>query len=75
MNLTTAPVAPKIPQGRLYDGSPIPFGKFRGSKMTNVPLDYLRWFVENCHTSKWHAAITDYMAAKEPFDERGPAGT
>jgi len=31
----------------MTDSDPMPFGKFRGEKMANVPPSYLKWLWEN----------------------------
>jgi uncharacterized protein (DUF3820 family) len=30
----------------LYDDSPMPFGKYKGDKMENVPASYLIWLYD-----------------------------
>ena len=39
----------------MTDNSPMPFGKYKGSKMINVPADYLLHLYENrkCYGSVW----------------------
>lgn len=32
---------------QLTDESPMPFGKFKGEKMANVPASYLMWLYDN----------------------------
>lgn len=37
---------------KLTDDSPMPFGKFKGEKMANVPASYLLWIYDNDKCSK-----------------------
>lgn len=37
---------------KLTDESPMPFGKYAGAKMANVPADYLIWLYDNGKTSE-----------------------
>lgn len=32
---------------KLNDNSPMPWGKYKGEKMANVPASYLIWLLEN----------------------------
>jgi uncharacterized protein (DUF3820 family) len=32
---------------KLTDSSPMPFGRYRGEKMANVPARYLMWLYDN----------------------------
>ena len=32
----------------MNDDSIMPFGKYRGQKMANVPVNYLHWLWNNC---------------------------
>jgi uncharacterized protein (DUF3820 family) len=36
-----------MPQKKLEDSDLMPFGKYKGSKMIDVPADYLLWYLEN----------------------------
>lgn len=36
---------------KLTDESPMPYGKHRGTKMGNVPADYLIWLFDNNKTT------------------------
>jgi len=38
--------------GKLTDESPMPWGKYKGDKMIDVPAYYLMWLYENKHYSK-----------------------
>lgn len=43
----------------MTDNSLMPFGKYRGEKMANVPADYLIWIFEN---NKCTPAVAKYIA-------------
>ena len=51
-NQTLFPVKP------LTDTSPMPFGKFKGDKMENVPAKYLLWLYNN---NKCFGQVKDYI--------------
>ncbi len=51
-NQTLFPVKP------LTDTSPMPFGKFKGDKMENVPAKYLLWLYNN---NKCFGLVKDYI--------------
>lgn len=40
------------------DNSTIPFGKYKGTKMANVPADYLLYLLEN---RKCYGSVRDYI--------------
>ena len=42
----------------LDDNSPMPFGKYRGKKMIDVPASYLLWLYENGNT---FGEMKDYL--------------
>lgn len=42
----------------LNDNSPMPFGKYKGVKMANVPASYLLWLYDN---DKCTQEIRDYV--------------
>ena len=42
----------------LNDNSPMPWGKYKGEKMANVPADYLIWLLEN---NKCNKEVKDYI--------------
>lgn len=44
---------------KIDDNSTMPFGKYKGEKMANVPPDYLIWLYEN---GKCYGDIKDYIA-------------
>jgi uncharacterized protein (DUF3820 family) len=44
---------------KIDDNSIMPFGKYKGEKMANVPPDYLIWLYEN---GKCYGDIKDYIA-------------
>lgn len=43
---------------KLTDDSLMPFGKYKGEQMADVPADYLLWLHENCKCSK---DVQDYI--------------
>lgn len=45
----------------------IPFGKFRGTPITNIPSDYLNWLSKQTNTDLNYWATL----AKEELDKRG----
>lgn len=45
--------------GQLSDNSLMPFGKYRGEKMANVPPEYLLWIFEN---NKCTPDVAKYIA-------------
>lgn len=42
----------------MTDNSTMPFGKYKGQKMANVPGDYLLWLYEN---NKCYGEVKDYI--------------
>lgn len=44
----------------LTDDDPMPFGKYRGKKMEEVPADYLDWLHGQTWIAEW-PAILDYI--------------
>jgi uncharacterized protein (DUF3820 family) len=42
----------------LNDNSPMPFGKYKGEKMANVPADYLMWLYNEIKCNK---DVRDYI--------------
>lgn len=42
----------------LYDNSPMPWGKYKGEKMANVPASYLLWLYDN---KKCNKEILEYI--------------
>jgi uncharacterized protein (DUF3820 family) len=44
---------------KIDDNSIMPFGKYKGEKMANVPPDYLIWLYEN---GKCYGDIKQYIA-------------
>lgn len=44
----------------LTDESPMPFGKYSGQKMCNVPADYLSWLAEQDWIDEW-PNVEDYI--------------
>ena len=43
---------------KLGDESPMPFGKYKGEKMANVPASYLMWLYDN---NKCNAEVKEYI--------------
>ena len=50
-------------QNNIDDNSIMPFGKYKGEKMANVPSEYLIWLYEN---SKVYGGVKEYI--KENLD-------
>lgn len=50
--------------GKLTDNDPMPYGKWIGHKMANVPPDYLLWLLEN---DKCSAAVKMYVEENKAF--------
>lgn len=46
---------------QLTDDSPMPFGKFQGQKMINVPGHYLLWIRDNMKRSSGTKHVFDYI--------------
>lgn len=47
---------------RLTDDSPMPYGKYKGVKMANVPNNYLRYLLESGRfTGKDGILVKDYI--------------
>ena len=44
-------------QRQLDDNSSMPFGAHKGKKMLDVPMPYLRWFLEQDWAQKWPAVV------------------
>jgi uncharacterized protein (DUF3820 family) len=42
----------------MTDNDKMPFGKYKGEKMANIPPDYLIWLYEN---NKCYGAVEDYI--------------
>lgn len=42
----------------LHDKSPMPFGKFKGMAMEDVPAPYLMWLL---NYNKCHGALKEYI--------------
>jgi len=42
----------------LYDNSPMPFGKYQGEKMANVPASYLMWLYNE---NKCNKEVREYI--------------
>lgn len=42
----------------LHDDSPMPFGKYKGDKMANVPASYLMWLYDE---NKCNKEVRDYI--------------
>ena len=44
------------------DDSEMPFGKYKGEKMANVPAEYLIWLLDN---GKCHGPVYEYIKDNE----------
>lgn len=47
----------------LFDNSPMPYGKYKGTKMANVPASYLLWLYDN---SKCDRDVKNYITDNIP---------
>ena len=59
----------------LTDNSPMPFGKYKGTAMENVPADYLIWLHDNgkCNTEvKMYIVDNMDVLKKEIKNEKQP---
>ncbi len=54
---------PTLFEKPLLDTSPMPFGKYKGDKMENVPASYLLWLYDN---NKCNNQVQDYI--KDNYD-------
>ena len=45
----------------LTDESKMPFGKFKGAPMVNVPADYLHWLWHNGKSADMQCPVADYI--------------
>lgn len=43
------------------DNSIMPFGKYKGQKLANVPADYLIWLKENNKRNVGNSEVMDYI--------------
>ena len=50
----------KKPQPADFGDTKMPFGKWRGLKLSKIPIDYMVWFVNNCS----HGDIVPYFIEK-----------
>jgi uncharacterized protein (DUF3820 family) len=55
---TTIEFAEEKPKEVFTDETPMPFGKYKGIKMANVPASYLLWLYDN---NKCYGALKDYI--------------
>jgi hypothetical protein len=46
---------------KLDDNSPMPWGKFQGTKLVNVPADYLIWIKDNMKRTISNQNVFDYI--------------
>lgn len=46
---------------KLKDTDPMPFGKYKGTAMANVPAGYLIWFKENGYKNPSNTAVFKYI--------------
>ncbi|RUP39785.1 MAG: hypothetical protein EKK63_09105 [Acinetobacter sp.] len=49
-----------IPTAPFTDNTPMPFGRYRGKAMVNVPAQYLLWLYNN---GCGHAGVRNYIIA------------
>lgn len=61
---------------RLTDEDPMPFGKYKGEKMTNVPAEYLLWlYNEDIKPGSVRDYIEDNLdAIRSEVEYKGNAG-
>lgn len=45
----------------LDDTSPMPFGKYKGMPMSDVPASYLHWFWVNGGDQDYRSSVSDYI--------------
>jgi ribonuclease HI len=57
----------------LVDADPMPFGRYKGRPLKDVPDDYLRWLFENGLRND-HRPIGDYVRARNTPDQLSPDG-
>lgn len=50
-----------LPSGALNDLSPMPFGKFRGKPMQDVPADYLHYLWTHGLKENAHSPVAAYI--------------
>jgi uncharacterized protein (DUF3820 family) len=53
---------------KLTDNSIMPWGKYKGHNMINVPANYLLYLYEN---DKCHGAVKDYIIENLEFIKKG----
>jgi len=56
----------------LHDEEPMPFGKYKGTKMKDVPSDYLDWLIGQPWISKWPRVKLYIEANKKSIEEDIP---
>jgi len=45
----------------LIDTDPMPFGRFKGTALANVPASYLRWVKENVYKNPSNEGLFKYI--------------
>ena len=56
----------------LHDEEPMPFGKYKGTKMKDVPSDYLDWLIGQPWIAKWPRVKAYIEANKKSIEEDIP---
>ena len=58
----------------LQDCDPMPFGKYRGIIMQEVPASYLHWLWVNGKSNDLHCAVANYIRRKQSCLGDGVSG-
>lgn len=56
-------------QRELDDESDFPFGKWKGTKMKNVPSPYLDWFIGQDWANRWPAVVNYINRSRKAIDQ------
>jgi uncharacterized protein (DUF3820 family) len=51
----------KLPRGNLQEHSLMPFGKHKGTKMEEVPVEYLHWLYCNTEKKPFNTGVFTYI--------------
>ena len=54
---------------RLNDDHEMPFGKYKGTRLGDVPDDYLNWFLKQPWCDQWPDLVTYANTINEDDDE------
>jgi uncharacterized protein (DUF3820 family) len=57
-------------RNELTDTSPMPFGKYKGQPMSDVPASYLHWLWNKGHREDMNSSIGDYIRRMRPALEQ-----